>query len=286
MTNDPAAEPRDGDQDAGRDAGATGLLRLASFNLLHGMVLRTGAAGSPDPLRAAAAALGADVIALQEVDAGQPRSGGADQTAEVAAAAGLPYRHFEATVTGTPGERWASVPPTGAAATGPRYGIGLASRYPMTDLQVLPLGRARAKVPLLLPNGKLTLLADEPRTAVAARLDTPIGPVTVACTHLSFVPGWNVGQLLKLTRWLDRLPGPRVLLGDLNMPALLTRAARGWRPLAVVPTYPAPRARIQFDHVLASGDLGAAVTAVTARRLEISDHCALQVTLERPPAAG
>jgi len=269
--------------------GGAGVVRLASFNLLHGMVLQTGAAGSPEPLRTAAGALDADVVALQEVDAGQPRSGGTDQTAEVAAAAGLAHWHFEATVTGTPGERWAAAVPTapgGPAPTGQRYGIGLVSRYPMSDLRVLSLGRARAKFPLLLPNGRLTLLSDEPRTAIAARLDTPIGPLTVACTHLSFVPGWNVGQLVKLTRWLDRMPGPRVLLGDLNMPALLTRAARGWRALAVVPTYPAPKARIQFDHVLASGDLGATVGTVTARRLAVSDHTTLEVTLERSPAAG
>ena len=32
---------------------------------------------------------------------------------------------------------------------------------------------------------------EEPRAAVIARLDTPVGPLTVANTHLSFVPGWN-----------------------------------------------------------------------------------------------
>ena len=28
-----------------------------------------------------------------------------------------------------------------------------------------------------------------------AQLDTPLGPLTVANTHLSFVPGWNRVQL-------------------------------------------------------------------------------------------
>jgi len=270
---------------------ADGVLRLTSFNLLHGMVLQTGDATDPRPLRAAAAVLDSDVVAMQEVDAGQSRSGGTDQTTEVAMAAGLAHRHFEPTVAGTPGEQWSALSAGSPAVSagspaGPRYGIGLASRYPIRDLTVLPLGRARGRFPLLLPNGSVTMLADEPRTALAARLDTPIGAVTVACAHLSFVPGWNVTQLVRLARWLDRLPGPRVLLGDLNMPALLTHAARGWHPLAVVPTYPASRPRIQFDHVLASGGLGATVTEVTARRLPVSDHCALQVTLDRRSAGG
>lgn len=260
-----------------------GVLRLASFNLLHGMVLRTGDASDPGPLRAAAAELGADVVALQEVDVDQPRSSHVDQVSVFADAAGLGHHVFHPTVDGTPGERWSAASP--GRGTGPRYGIGLASRYPLTEVAVLDLGRARTGFPLLLPNGRPTMVYDEPRAAIAARVVTPIGPVTVASAHLSFVPGWNVVQLLRLTRWLTRLPGPRLLLGDLNMPAVVSRLARDWRPLATIATYPAPRTRIQFDHALLSGDLGAAVTGVAARRLAVSDHRALTVTLGAPPAA-
>lgn len=259
-----------------------GVLRAASFNLLHGMVLRTGDASDPAPLRTAAAELGADVVALQEVDVDQPRSSRVDQVAVFAEAAGLGHHVFHPTVDGTPGETWSAASPGPGA--GPRYGIGLASRYPLTDVDVLDLGRARVGFPLLLPNGRPTMVHDEPRAAIAARVLTPIGPLTVASAHLSFVPGWNVVQLLRLTRWLAGLPGPRLLLGDLNMPAVVSRLARDWRPLATVATYPAPRARIQFDHALLSGDLGAAVTEVAARRLAVSDHCALTVTLGPPPA--
>jgi len=262
---------------------ADGVLRLASFNLLHGMVLRTGDASDPAQLRAAAEELSADVVALQEVDVDQPRSSHVDQVSVFADAAGLGHHVFQPTVDGTPGETWSAASPGRGA--GPRYGIGLASRYPLTDVAVLDLGRARVGFPLLLPNGRPTMVHDEPRAAIAARVDTPIGPLTVASAHLSFVPGWNVLQLRRLTRWLARLPGPRLLLGDLNMPAVVSRLARDWRPLATVATYPAPRARIQFDHALLSGDLGAAVTEVAAHRLAVSDHCALTVTLGPPPAA-
>ena len=53
----------------------------------------------------------------------------------------------------------------------------------------------------------MILLRDEPRVLLAAILDTPYGDVTVAATHLSFVPGWNVRQLRSSVRALRTLPG-------------------------------------------------------------------------------
>ena len=35
---------------------------------------------------------------------------------------------------------------------------------------------------------------------MVAQLDTPLGPLTVANPHLSFVPGWNRAQLRRLVR--------------------------------------------------------------------------------------
>jgi endonuclease/exonuclease/phosphatase family metal-dependent hydrolase len=36
---------------------------------------------------------------------------------------------------------------------------------------------------------RVKIVHEEPRAAMVARLDTPLGPLTVANTHLSFVPG-------------------------------------------------------------------------------------------------
>jgi endonuclease/exonuclease/phosphatase family metal-dependent hydrolase len=58
---------------------------------------------------------------------------------------------------------------------------------------------------------------------IAAVLETPAGPMTVANTHLSFVPGWNGAQLRRAARAVRSLPAPRVLLGDLNLPGALPR---------------------------------------------------------------
>src|SRR5439155_16677031 len=99
--------------------------------------------------------------------------------------------------------------------------------------------------------------------------------LTVACTHLTFVPGWNLRQLRLALRWLAGLPGPRVLLGDLNLPAALTRpvaAAAGWRSLGRAATYPGPRPRLQLDHALWHAGHASTVVGVEAPLLEISDH--------------
>jgi endonuclease/exonuclease/phosphatase family metal-dependent hydrolase len=121
-------------------------------------------------------------------------------------------------------------------------------------------------------------LKDEPRVGLAAVVRTPCGEVTVGTTHLSFVPGWNGRQLRTLTAALARLPGPQVLLGDLNMPPPIPGLLTRWRVLARTATYPGERPRVQLDHVLAQGDLPP-VTAVEAPKLPVSDHRALLVQL-------
>ena len=95
-------------------------VRLATFNLLHGVTVLGGvgqpqrdasgkAIGPPrvesdEPLRLAVAALDADVIGLQEVDVAQPRSSLAHQVRAVAEALDAPHWRFAPSVSGTPGE--------------------------------------------------------------------------------------------------------------------------------------------------------------------------------------
>jgi endonuclease/exonuclease/phosphatase family metal-dependent hydrolase len=263
-------------------------LRVATVNLLHGMTLIPGQGPQPgavdvDALRAAARQIDADVVALQEVDVDQPRSGSVDQVALVADELGAVDHVFAATVAGTPGEIWSGLTAADrTAATGPRYGIGLASRLPLSDVEILDLGAAPVKLPLPRPDGKFMSVSDEPRAAIIATAATASGPVTVATTHLSFVPGWNFAQLRRLAIALRRREGPVLLLGDLNMFLAGTRFARGYTALARVPTYPSTRPRLQFDHVLARGLDPRAVTSVSVVRLPVSDHAMLRVALELP----
>jgi endonuclease/exonuclease/phosphatase family metal-dependent hydrolase len=112
--------------------------------------------------------------------------------------------------------------------------------------------------------------------------------LTVAGTHLSFVPGPNVGQLRALQRHLDERGGPRLLLGDLNLwwPAVRLLSLPGWRPLVHGGTFrnrpPGSSAPlVQLDHVLAAG-AGHTLRARGSRIVSgpASDHRAVVVELE------
>jgi endonuclease/exonuclease/phosphatase family metal-dependent hydrolase len=117
--------------------------------------------------------------------------------------------------------------------------------------------------------------------AVAAVVDAPFGELTVANTHLSFVPGWNAVQLRSLVRSLAGTPEPVVLVGDLNMEPRLAARVSGLRPIAAVPTFPAEAPVRQLDHVLVRGGLRVTGPA-SAPRLPLSDHRALVVPVAAP----
>ncbi len=265
-------------------------MRLATFNILHGRGL-DGSPASVDDLVAACTSLQADVLCLQEVDQGQGRSGGVDQTGAVAEAMGAIAWRFQPALIGEPGGDWrvaddddddeGSAWVAGSDAGG--YGVGLISRWPVARWSVVRLAAARVRSPVYVPGRRgVILLADEPRVALVADVDTPGGPLVVATTHLSFVPGWNLVQLRKVTSDLAGRQGPCVLLGDLNMPGPVPRWATGWRSLAKVATFPADRPALQIDHVLAIGDVPE-VAGVAARRLGLSDHRAVVVDLISGP---
>lgn len=260
-------------------------MRLATFNILHGRSLRDGLV-DPDRLAAAVAVIDADVLGLQEVDRDQERSSGHDLTAAAARGMSAKEWRFEPALVGVPGGAWRAAtdgdhePGRGEAA----YGVALLTRLPVLEWFVVRLPAARVRAPVLVPGSRRPLwIADEPRVALAARVETSCGPVTVATTHLSFVPGWNAWQLRLLGRALRALPAPTVLLGDLNMLGRTPALASGFRALAAAKTYPTARPRVQLDHVLARGPLPPVVgTHVLA--LPVSDHRALAVDLAEPGA--
>jgi endonuclease/exonuclease/phosphatase family metal-dependent hydrolase len=259
-------------------------VRLATFNLMHGRSLYDGQV-DPARLGEAVAGLDADVLGMQEVDRDQPRSGGADLAALAAAAMGGRAAHrFAPAVIGTPGETIRTVTASDAGVGEPHYGVALATRWPVLSWRVarLPAARMRSPVYVQGPTGGMILLDDEPRVLLAAVVDGPSGPMTVATTHLSFIPGWNVRQLRQAIRALRTLPAPRLLLGDLNIPGRMAAVASGWRMLARRPTYPSPMPRVQFDHILLDPRGGGGlppVRAVATPAVTVSDHRPLVVEL-------
>ncbi|WP_332664237.1 endonuclease/exonuclease/phosphatase family protein [Aeromicrobium sp.] len=251
-------------------------MRVATFNILNG---RTASDDQVDPgvLQEAVASLDADVLALQEVDRNQPRSGHADLTAAAADAMGAVDHRFVAALSGSPGATW-------IAATGREqpdaaaYGIALLSRYPVSAWEVIRLPTLHTRVPMWFDNPMPTLVRDEPRVAMAAVVETPDGLLTVANTHLSFVPWWGGRQLRALVTSLNGVARPLVLMGDLNMGPGRAAGITGMRSLVDAPTFPADAPREQLDLVLADGSWQS--VKGEARQLPLSDHRALVVDLE------
>lgn len=252
-------------------------LRLATWNIQHGRGA-DGTAGNARRLARAAATIDADILALQEVDVGQPRSRGADQAAIVAEAAGMRWHRFAAAIEGDVRGARARARTTAAV---PGYGVALLSRHPVVAWFAHPL----PSVPRWLAAG------EEPRVLLAAVVRSPLGPIAVACTHLSRLPPVALTQLGVARRRLAGLaataatagrPVPAALLGDLNLrPGAV--ALSGLRGLASVDTFPTGAPDRQIDHVLALGGLIAADGA-TASGLDVGDHrlLAVDVRLANP----
>ncbi|MCP2313648.1 endonuclease/exonuclease/phosphatase family protein [Kitasatospora paracochleata] len=290
------------------------LVRVATFNVLHGRQvlddgrpsLTTPGTATVQPLVDAVAALDADVVALQELDRFQERSDRADQARAVAAATGAAaWRYASAFhARSLPGRVWrpdSSEPglrvygPPGAGHDGraPSHGVALLSRLPVLSWRARRFSAPPLALPLPVAGGAgLTVIRDHPRAALAAVLEGPRGPFTAVALHLSFVPGWNVRQLLAVHRWIADLPRPHVLLGDFNLGGTLPTAVLGaaelrspstprpgWRDLARVPTFPAHRPRVQLDHILATGLDSPRPNSAQAPRMPVSDHRPLVVEL-------
>ena len=257
--------------------------RLASFNVLHGRSLPDGTAAA-SLLASACASLGADVLALQEVDRGQERSEHADQPAAVAEAMGAVDWRYVPTLTGTPGGLWRPArDDEPVREEGSAYGIALFSKLPVQWWRTLrlPPPSSRMRAPVLVPGTKRwTWISDEPRVAVCARISLQGCDVTVATTHLSFIPAWNAWQLRRLVRALRGLPGPYLLMGDLNLPGRLPPMLAGWTPLVRGKTFPAHAPKLQLDHVLASPWSSWEASDARVVELPVSDHRAVVVDVE------
>jgi endonuclease/exonuclease/phosphatase family metal-dependent hydrolase len=264
----------------------TGIVRVATVNLASGRDV-TGESLRAEELAAAVAELDADVVAVQEVDVGQPRSHGVDQPVVLAAALGAADWRYAATVVGTPepdpARSWVPIEPVGlrgpgGPVRGPRYGVALFSRVPVRCWHVLGMAAGRARLPIRAPDpdsGQVRTwwFPDEPRAAIAAELDG----LTVIGTHLSFAPHTAIRQLHRLRVWSSRFSGPVLVAGDLNLVGSLPAIITGGERLFCGPTFPAPVPRLQLDHLLSLNDLTG--TDQDVRWLGVGDHRAISATV-------
>lgn len=270
------------------------MIRLLSFNLQHG---RPGDGARLDPATApladsdiadAGAArevlaaladqirdIDPDVIALQEVDLGQRRSGRLDQTAVLADLLGWDGRRFAATYAGPVvglRRRPRRSALTGRAddvlgplrallGAGPAgFGNALLTRLPVRAWRVARLGRGPAVLTRrsggrALDPRSYALSTSTMRNMIAAQID-PVdgaggpGGLAVASTHLATRTGTAAAQLAAAWAALAALPGPHVLAGDLNLHAELLAPLGIARGLGEGATYPSGAPARRIDHVL------------------------------------
>lgn len=261
-------------------------MRLTSWNLLHGQ----GAENFKEIAHALDVGNSDFVIGVQEVDAFQDRSDQIFQVAELASELGAPNFAFARCVIGTPGFKWRHLrkdEPVLITNTSKisddkpaSYGIGIITNIPVIKWETLALGKSPIGLPLAFPADtsskkiRFIYVKDEPRYALAAQLENGW---TVVNTHLSFVPIINLIQLLRVKRWLSKMPGKHILLGDLNLPFNIPVKFSKWKSLNQVASYPTWQPKIQFDYILSQSTVKNSVSPIFIKS-EISDH--LPVTIE------
>jgi len=240
-----------------------GRLRLATWNIKHGAT-SDGYSGDPKQVAEACAALQADVLALQEVDKGQVRSGFKDMAALAAKAAGMQVVFRRA--------MWLHAG---------QYGNALLVRGEIDDVKTIKLrGDRRHQVQI---GNQVRRLWREPRNAIVATARIDDHAVSVAATHLSGIQGVKQHQLSQVLGALEARPTPQVLMGDLNM---LPWMVRGYLSDDMTlpdgpPTVSMPDPIRSIDHIAVNG---LTIRRVDARGFPVSDHLARIVEVDWPPA--
>lgn len=182
--------PAGAEESGGPAAGDRFALKVATYNI-HRCIDRAGVA-APEQIAAVLAATGADVVALQEVDADRPRTGGVHQARRLAEHLGMRACYF----------------PVIRRPRGGRYGLAVLSRFAYEEVQFGRLPAPRLRRPR------------EMRGAMWLRLATPRGTIHLVNTHLGLQARERRMQIDALLgdQWLGALgdDAPLVLCGDFN----------------------------------------------------------------------
>lgn len=226
-------------------------LRIATYNLQKcvGLDLRR----RPDRSLAVINALKAQVVVLQEVDKRLPPR-----------PAALPHEMIE-------DDGW-HILPFGA----PGGSLGWHGNAMLVRDAVQVIETAHLDLPGL-----------EPRGAIRADLDTPLGPLRVIGMHLGLVRRYRLLQLGAINRALAILPPlPTVFAGDFNdwgNGMALDAAVKRVRFIPARASFPAPRPVAPLDRIALSPDLQAVSSGVHDMRPAriASDHLPVWADLNR-----
>jgi len=233
----------------------SGDIRVVSYNIKHGQ-------GNDNVLNLERTAevlrtLSPDIVGLQEVDAGAKRTNGVDQAARLGELLGM--RHAFGKFMDYQGGG---------------YGLAMLSRYPILEETVIRL-----------PDG------NEPRVALAVRVQPPGASFTVITVHFDWVDDdrFRYAQAEALAKRLDGWTGPYVLLGDFNdlpdsrtLALFRTRATEARKPAGASFTFSSTKPEREIDYVFFSPP-----PAFAAREVRVidepvaSDHRPVLAVLQR-----
>lgn len=220
-----------------------GRIRVMTYNIHHGRGgdNRIDLQRIADVIRKA----NVDIVALQEVDDKTRRSGGTDQTAELARLTALHGRFGKA-----------------IDYDGGSYGQAILSRYPIGDVTVHKLPGEPER---------------EQRIAVEATLNINGRSVSFVTTHLHHQDGGTrERQAAKLNELFAKADRPIILAGDFN--ALedsppMRMMFQHWQSLTTGPTYPASEPRKRIDYILVRSEQELRVASVEVVSESVaSDH--------------
>lgn len=162
---------------------------------------------------------GADIVALQEVDRFNIRSGFSDQPRILAKKTGLDSWAFATSM------RWGFA----------RYGNAILSKYPILSTEEY-----------ILPGNS------EKRSILKCIIQIGEQQVTIFNTHLGLKSDEREFQVSQITNILEKTEGPAVLMGDFNMEtdhALLERMLHGWDKVQLSATSATVLGGQEIDHI-------------------------------------
>ncbi|QUD90701.1 endonuclease/exonuclease/phosphatase family protein [Phenylobacterium montanum] len=215
----------------------------------------------------AIAACEPDIVALQELDVGRPRTGGLDQAHEIAQRLGMSF-HFNAALR----------------VEEEQYGDAILTLLPERLVKAGPLPGLDPRVPL------------EPRGALWVEVTVDGRPLQVINTHLGLAPGEQQRQARALAgdAWLGHPErrDPVILLGDFNagpasivhrtLSRRLTDARRLTHHRRRTPTFPSHLPLLRIDHVFVSHGIRVLQldAPFTVQTRMASDHLPLVMAFE------
>ena len=205
------------------------LLRVMSYNV-HAC-LGTDGRISPRRIARVIAQANPDIVALQELDAGKPRSRGEDQADLIAKLAGYHQVFCPSVVAGAE-----------------HYGHAVLSRAPMDIVKAAPLPSRR------------NVFWNETRTALWSRIDFGDAKINVVTTHLGLGSRERKEQMAALLGqdWLGALLSeePVILCGDFNClpgsPPHRMATARMRDVTSGLRTFSSARPLVRIDHIFAT----------------------------------